>query len=277
MDGIETKDKVVSVESAKIIYDSLLRYITSETNIYTTDESWTDESVIATADMIITPSNVDFRAGDLVICKTSNLYKVDSVEVDNIVLKSTGISLRGENGITPEIEVGTVETLPAGSLATVTITGDITNPVINFGIPRGANGTSGGEGGGVDGISPIITVTEIQNGHRVTIVDINGTQDFDVLDGDDGVSPIISSEDIPGGHRLTITDVNGVKTVDVMDGISVEGGTAPEITVDTEMSDTSINAVQNKTIKKYIDDAIDNLIGDIEGAISEINTIIGGE
>jgi hypothetical protein len=38
-------------------------------------------------------------------------------------------------------------------------------------------------------------------------------------------------------------------------------------TVDTEMSDTSKNAVQNKVIKKYIDD----LVGNILTQLQEIN------
>lgn len=35
---------------------------------------------------------------------------------------------------------------------------------------------------GPDGISPVITVTDIQGGHRITITDINGTQHIDVKD-----------------------------------------------------------------------------------------------
>lgn len=35
---------------------------------------------------------------------------------------------------------------------------------------------------GPDGISPVITVTNVQGGHRITITDINGTQHIDVKD-----------------------------------------------------------------------------------------------
>ena len=52
---------------------------------------------------------------------------------------------QGPAGITPNITIGTVNTLPAGSNATVTKTGTNENPVFNFGIPRGVDGT--GEGG----------------------------------------------------------------------------------------------------------------------------------
>lgn len=47
--------------------------------------------------------------------------------------------------------------------------------------------------------------------------------------------------------------------------IAIQGGGT--ITVDTEMSDTSENAVQNKVIKKYIDD----LVGNILTQLQEIN------
>ena len=46
----------------------------------------------------------------------------------------------GKDGVTPNLTIGTVETLEAGSDATATITGDKENPVLNLGIPKGADG-----------------------------------------------------------------------------------------------------------------------------------------
>lgn len=43
----------------------------------------------------------------------------------------------------------------------------------------------GGAGGG-NGFSPIIDITEITGGHRVTITDVEGTKSFDILNGVDG-------------------------------------------------------------------------------------------
>ena len=43
--------------------------------------------------------------------------------------------------------------------------------------------------------------------------------------GKDGTSPVISISAIPGGHRITITDANGTKTVDVMNGSNGKDGT----------------------------------------------------
>lgn len=49
----------------------------------------------------------------------------------------------GTDGVTPNIQIGTVETLEAGSPATASITGTPENPLLNLGIPKGADGTSG--------------------------------------------------------------------------------------------------------------------------------------
>jgi hypothetical protein len=51
----------------------------------------------------------------------------------------------GANGVTPNIQIGEVTTLPAGSQATASITGSAENPLLNLGIPQGADGTGGGE------------------------------------------------------------------------------------------------------------------------------------
>lgn len=49
----------------------------------------------------------------------------------------------GSDGATPNLQIGTVTTLDAGSDATASITGTSENPLLNLGIPRGENG--GGE------------------------------------------------------------------------------------------------------------------------------------
>ena len=52
----------------------------------------------------------------------------------------------GASGKAATIEIGTVETLPAGSSAKVTNSGDENAAVVNFGIPRGATGATGPKG-----------------------------------------------------------------------------------------------------------------------------------
>ena len=95
-------------------------------------------------------------------------------------------------------------------------------PPVNIMGPAGADGQPG-----ADGVSPVVSVTDIAGGHRVTIADKDGTKTFDVMDGadgSDGFSPIVSVSSISGGHRVTITDKNGAKQFDVMDGKDGTGG-----------------------------------------------------
>lgn len=85
--------------------------------------------------------------------------------------------------------------------------------------------------GEFNGYSPYVAVTDIPGGHRVTITDSVGTNEFDVMDGadgEDGVSPTIAVSDITGGHVLTITDINGARTVNVLNGEDgAPGATGP--------------------------------------------------
>ena len=48
--------------------------------------------------------------------------------------------IQGENGITPNISIGTVTTLEPNEQATVTKTGTDEEPIFNFGIPKGEKG-----------------------------------------------------------------------------------------------------------------------------------------
>lgn len=54
-----------------------------------------------------------------------------------------------------------------------------------------------GEFNGPPGVSPVISVTDIDGGHRITITDVNGTQSFDVMDmtieTDDAVTELLNN------------------------------------------------------------------------------------
>ena len=91
---------------------------------------------------------------------------------------------------------------------------------------------------GADGITPIISVTDIAGGHRVTISydtppgqtipgrvfdvmdGVDGTDGSDGADGADGVSPAVAVAAITGGHSVTITDAEhpSGQSFNVMDG-----------------------------------------------------------
>lgn len=59
---------------------------------------------------------------------------------------------KGDPGATPNLQIGTVTTLPAGSDATASVSGTAENPLLNLGIPKGADGSGGS--------SSITTATE---------------------------------------------------------------------------------------------------------------------
>lgn len=63
----------------------------------------------------------------------------------------------GNDGQTPDITIGTVSTLPAGSDATAQITGKTPNLTLNLGIPKGADG----EGETWETIADITTAEEV--------------------------------------------------------------------------------------------------------------------
>ena len=50
---------------------------------------------------------------------------------------------KGETGATPNIQIGTVQTLEPGQQATASVTGTAENPVLNLGIPKGEKGNPG--------------------------------------------------------------------------------------------------------------------------------------
>ena len=64
-------------------------------------------------------------------------------DISSAIKGETGAT--GATGATPNLTIGTVSTLPAGSNATAEIIGnDEKNPILNLGIPRGADGEADG-------------------------------------------------------------------------------------------------------------------------------------
>lgn len=61
---------------------------------------------------------------------------------------------------------------------------DGTTQTVQFTVPQGDAGQPGADG--ADGVSPVVSVSAITGGHRITITDAKGTETFDVMDGEDG-------------------------------------------------------------------------------------------
>ena len=85
----------------------------------------------------------------------------------------------GIDGTTYIPSIGTVTTVESNvdASAGVTVDEETKEAVFDFAIPKGENGA--------EGFSPIVTITETDNGHNVSIEDVNGVQNFEVLDGKD--------------------------------------------------------------------------------------------
>lgn len=112
---------------------------------------------------------------------------VERITSDSAVIEVKPFEGGGETPL-PSVNPTEAERIDAkiGNLFDL-LTGNKTDIVnaINEIYRRGGSG-----GGGGDGFSPIIDITKIAGGHRVTVVDINGKKTFDVLDGVDGYTPI---------------------------------------------------------------------------------------
>lgn len=87
---------------------------------------------------------------------------------------------------------------------------------------------SGGPGGS-ECVSPTVSVSTIIGGHRVTITDVNGPKNFDVMDGEDGdngYSPTIEVSKTSEGHLVTVVDKTETKEFEVKDGEAGKDGKA---------------------------------------------------
>lgn len=75
---------------------------------------------------------------------------------------------KGDTGATPNIQIGTVQTLEPGQDATATITGSPENPLLNLGIPKGEKGDDGSGEGGEPYELPIMSDTQLGGGKAVS-------------------------------------------------------------------------------------------------------------
>lgn len=124
----------------------------------------------------------------------------------------TGKPSRGENGAVPDIQIGTVSTLPAGSNATASMGGTAENPLLNLGIPRGADGQGGGSGG--TDISLGLTSATVGQTIKVKAVDTDGKPTaWEAAESGEKwekIAEIIIPDDAEESNALTINkDLNG--------------------------------------------------------------------
>ena len=124
----------------------------------------------------------------------------------------TGKPSRGADGAVPDIQIGTVTTLPAGSDATASMGGTAENPLLNLGIPRGADGQGGGSGG--TDISLGLTSATVGQTIKVKAVDTDGKPTaWEAAESGEKwekIAEIIIPGDAEESNALTIDkDING--------------------------------------------------------------------
>lgn len=149
---------------------------------------------------------------------------------------------------------------------------------------------------GENGVSPTVTLSKEGKVTTLTITDVSGTKTTTINDGKDAVvdSELSETSTNPVQNKVvymvdrkvdrcvsidsqTLSDtLKAQARTNIGAGTSNFSGSYNDLTntptVDMAMSDTSENTVQNKIIKAYID----GLVGDVDTAINQINSIIGG-
>lgn len=221
---------------------------------------------------------------------------------DNMVEVTETINQAYEQGyFIPNLQIGTVETLPQGEKAYATITGDKANPILNLGIP-----TSGGGTGGTDNYELLLNLPQI-NGVELkgnkTLDDLGIKQKYTAEDitfedgqtfqekydsgelkgqqgergiqgergekGQDGFSPIVETTPLGNGTQVSITDETGVKTFDVLngengkDGANGQDGYTPQKGVDyfTEADKEEFTKEIESNLSPLLDDKLDKQQG----------------
>lgn len=161
----------------------------------------------------------------------------------------------GIDGFSPIVSVEQTET---GATLFVTDKTGTTTAVIQNGKDGtdGAKGETGEQGNqgekgdaGADGFSPVVNVTQTENGATISITDKVGTtmaviangKDGEKGDtGTDGFSPTVTVEQTETGARITATDKNGTTSAEIKNG---KDGTGSGSTDLTEI-ESSISALQ---------------------------------
>lgn len=100
-----------------------------------------------------------------------------------------------------------------------------------------ANGDFKGEPGN-DGKSPVVTVTDIENGHRVSITDKDGTKTIDVLNGQTGktgATPVLTIGTVSSGDK-PFAYITGTPENPVLNLMLQPGPQGPAVALDTTLT-----------------------------------------
>lgn len=157
---------------------------------------------------------------------------------------------------------------------------------------------------GKDGYSPTISITDITGGHKVTVTNEDGSNSFNVMDGEpftyddftveqlenlkgvDGISPTVTITEATGRHTVSFTDKNGVQSFVVKDGsaLDVENYYTKD-EVDTALTGKAnadaiptvpVNVSELNNDENYIKNTVDNLVHYYNKADTYTKTEVNG-
>ena len=202
-------------------------------------------------------TDADFQAG--VACKVIEDVTCVDLTQGNSVKNDVSIPseyvypdyMKGEDGRGISSVVRTSGNGAAGTVDTYTIT-YTDNTTSTFTVRNGANGSSGsGTGSGSDGYSPIVSVTDITGGKRITITDVNGEHAFDVMNGADGAKGD-KGEAGAKGDAFTYSDFTAEQLAALTAGI-------------------------HDYVEDYVGATLDNINGEDSDTIESLNELNGEE
>ena len=160
-----------------------------------------------------------------------------AIDDNDISIDTTWSSKKISDELTPIKNItATVRQTSNGAVITITDKDGVTTTATV------TNGTDGSPG--TDGFSPVVSVSEIEGGHQVTVTDKNGSNTFDVMNGAIGpagpsdVTPIIT-------EGVQIATINGETIYAPQGGGGVTANIDASASVDQSIGNASVNVTKS--------------------------------
>lgn len=145
---------------------------------------------------------------------TWEVWDPDKGEYVDTMVDASGKAPAGVDGVTPDIKIGTVTTLEPGQDATASIGGTAAEPLLNLGIPKGAKGDKGDDGGGSSLFVAKFTSSGV-GANRTWSCDKTLSEILSAMRGDTPVIGLVDGDQIAtakragAGVEFTAIDENG--------------------------------------------------------------------
>lgn len=199
--------------------------------------------------------------------KESKLKFLNAQVTDDPTNQQTIVDTRGEKGDSATITIGATTTLPAGSDASVTNVGTSTDAILNFSIPRGADGGTATWGNITGNIQDQTDLqTALNNAGKVKTV--NNIQPGTSGDVDLDASDIPYTNTTSG---LTATDVqDAIDELSSRPSSSVWGSITGTLANQTDLQ-TELNSLQADIDSKGTVKSVNNVTPDAQGNVNIIS------